>query len=136
MGERGPAGPRVLLVDDDEENLALLREVLESEGIEVVGEAANAGEGLQLAAVRRPEVVLMDLRMPGMDALEATRRIRMLEPAPEVIILTAYEGLVREPAETSGAFAYMLKGCSLRFMRDMIFQAARRAVEGPAAPTR
>jgi len=127
MTEMGPAeGPRVLLVDDDLENLAVLREALQTEGFVVVGDATDGASGVEFAGSLRPDVVLMDLRMPGMDGFEATRLIRAQNPDAQVIILTAYEELLTDSAESVGAFAYLVKGCSVELMRDVITQAWRR----------
>src|SRR5947208_14899922 len=72
----GTTCPRVLLVEDDQGNRRRIRDLLLSEGIEVVGEASNGAAGVQLAGEARPDVVLMDLRMPVMGGLEATREIK------------------------------------------------------------
>ncbi len=129
MAEHGPAeGPRVLLVDDDAGAVALLREALEAEGLVVVGDATDGASGVELAGILRAHVVLMDLRMPGMDGFEATRLIRARYPETQVIILTAYEELLTESAEAVGAFAYLVKGCPAALMRDMIIKAWRRAI--------
>jgi DNA-binding NarL/FixJ family response regulator len=83
---------RVLLVDDQ----ALLRKgfrmILEEEpGMEVVGEASDGDEAVTLAAELRPDVVLMDVRMPGMDGIEATSRIVRTDSATRVLILTTFD---------------------------------------------
>jgi CheY-like chemotaxis protein len=129
MDEGGQEGPRVLLVDDDAANLAALREVLESEGIEVVGDALDGASGVQLAERLHPDVVLMDLRMRGMDGFEATAAIREARPSTQVVILTAYEELLTKSADDVGAFAYLVKGCSSELMRQVIDQAWRRGGE-------
>jgi CheY-like chemotaxis protein len=123
------SGPAVILVDDDHENLAVLREALETEGITVVGAAADGPTGIELAARLAPDVVLMDLRMPGMDGFDATEAIRATRPWTQVVILTAYEDLLTRSAEDVGAFAYLVKGCSSELMRDVILQAWRRSLE-------
>src|SRR5438034_5768275 len=113
--------PRVLLVDDSRETLALLRSVLEDEGIDVVSTAADGLEGSHLADMLTPDVVLMDLRMPGLDGFQATRLIKQRHPWMQVIILTFYDELLpTESPQECGAFAYLVKGCSPRLIRDAI----------------
>jgi DNA-binding NarL/FixJ family response regulator len=107
----------VLLADDDQLTRAGLRLILESDPeLTVVGEAADGHEALQLARALRPRVVLMDIRTPGMDGLEATRRI--VEATGEdcrVLILTTFEldeyvfGALR-----AGAIGFLLKRSSPR----------------------
>jgi hypothetical protein len=81
---------------------------------------------VQLAAELDPDVVLMDLRMPGMGGLEATRAIHQRAPTAQVIILTSYEGpLPSRSAEQAGAYAYLVKGCSASLIREVVGQAAR-----------
>jgi CheY-like chemotaxis protein len=125
----GPA-PRVLLVDDDLETSALLRSLLEGEGIEVLGSASDGRQVVESAARLRPDVVLMDLRMPGMDGFEATSLLKARFPWIQVIFLTFYDELLpdRSPQEV-GAFAYLVKGCSVKLMRDVIHQAWRHRME-------
>lgn len=102
---------RVLVVDDD----ALVRAGLKlmlggAEGIEVVGEAADGGE--VPAAVRRwrPDVVLMDIRMPRVDGLAATRELRSWSDAPEVVVLTTFDADEQVLAALrSGAAGFLLK---------------------------
>jgi DNA-binding NarL/FixJ family response regulator len=77
----------------------------------VVGEAANGAEAVQFVAVRRPDVVLMDMQMPVMDGLEATRRIKSRWPQVRVIALTIYSGY-RAEALRAGADSFLLKGCT------------------------
>jgi DNA-binding NarL/FixJ family response regulator len=111
----------VLLVEDDSKSRHILRTVLEAEGITVVGEAGGGRAGVELAGRHRPDVVLMDLRLPDMSGIEATRQIKELHPFTQVIMLTAYEGpLPERSAEQVGAYAYLVKGCSSELIRDVI----------------
>jgi DNA-binding NarL/FixJ family response regulator len=83
---------RVLVVDDDalvRAGLAML--LAGAEGIEVVGEAADGSDVAQAVAEHEPDIVLMDIRMPGMDGLAATELVRAQGDAPEVIVLTTFE---------------------------------------------
>ncbi|HEX2090600.1 MAG TPA: response regulator transcription factor [Actinomycetota bacterium] len=116
--------PGVLLVDDEEEERGLLSELLDTERVSVVGQASDGLEGVELARALKPDVVLMDLRMPRLGGFEATRIINEELPFTQVIILTAYEGpLPERSAEEAGAYAYLVKGCAVEFIRDMIVQA-------------
>jgi CheY-like chemotaxis protein len=115
---------RALLVDDDEPGRRMMRELLEDEGVQVVGEAGDGVEGVALALELEPDVVLMDLRMPLMDGFEATRLIKESRPVTQVIILTAYQGsLPEKSAEDAGAYAYLVKGCSPKFVKTVLTQA-------------
>ncbi len=84
----------VLIVDDQGMIRAGLRSVLEVSGIDVVGEASNASDGVRLARLLRPDVLLMDLRMPGCSGTEATRHIRANQElaATRVLVLTTFDG--------------------------------------------
>lgn len=102
---------RILLVDDDPLVRTALRAVLESEdGWSIVGEAGDGEVAVQLAGELRPDVVIMDIRMPGIDGLEATRGIAAHEDAPRVLVLTTFEvdEYVYE-ALRSGAAGFVLK---------------------------
>ena len=104
---------RVLLADDEQLVRAGFRLILESEpGIEVVGEASNGGEAVELTLQLDPDVVLMDIQMPGMDGLEATRQIAALgrKETSRVLILTTFEvdEYVYE-ALRAGASGFLLK---------------------------
>jgi CheY-like chemotaxis protein len=125
----GPRGPRVILVDDDERNLVLLSEVLSSEGVTVLGTATDGQAGVRLARELKPDVALVDLLMPVMDGMQAARVIRAEGLPTEVVILTFYDELLSEPAQEAGAFAYLVKGCSVALMLQVIGQAWRRAGE-------
>jgi DNA-binding NarL/FixJ family response regulator len=126
---------RVLLVDDEQLVRSGLRMILESAGdIEVVGEAADGGGAVELVRRHRPDVALMDIRMPAMDGLAATRALTALPDPPRVIMLTTFE--LDEYVHTAlehGAVGFLLKDTP---PRDLI-QAVRTVAEGNAmlAPT-
>jgi len=83
---------RVLLVDDDDLMRAGLEALLSTDQtIEVVGEAADGGAAVERALALRPDVVLMDVRMPGIDGISATRRVLAASPDVKVLILTTFE---------------------------------------------
>ena len=102
---------RILIVDDMEPVRQGLRTILQlSEGFEVVGEACNGLEAVRAAESLKPEVVLMDLEMPVLGGLEATRRIKEQQPEMGVVILTIHgsDG-VREEAAGAGSDAFVEK---------------------------
>ena len=83
---------RVLLVDDQAPYLRAMKAVVEeTDGFEVVGEAASAEEAIRSAAQSLPDVVLMDVNLPGIDGVEATRRLRRRQSPPLVLLLSTYD---------------------------------------------
>lgn len=101
--------PRILIAEDEAIIRLDLKEMLEEEGIEVVGEAADGDAAVRLAEERDPDLVIMDIKMPGMDGLTAAERVIERDLAA-VLILTAFSGkdLVQRAAE-AGAMAYLVK---------------------------
>ena len=126
-------GPRVLLVDDAAAIRNALRGVLEDAGIEVVGEAPDGVQGVAMVGSLRPDVVLMDLRMPSTNGFQATEQIVQEHPAVRVVVLSAYE--TEESAEAvraAGAFAFLPKHCGADRIRDVVV-AAWRSGRGESA---
>lgn len=108
---RAAGAPRVLVVDDHDMNRALTRAVLEARGFQVL-EASDAVTGLQVAGTQLPSIVLMDLAMPGMDGLEAIRRLKA-DPSTSDLPVVALTALAmrrdEEAAKAAGADAYLTK---------------------------
>jgi two-component system, NarL family, response regulator LiaR len=117
----------VLLVDDHSVVRQGVRAFLEAQlDVSVVGEAESGAEGVRLAQELVPDVVLMDLVMPGMDGVEATRQIKRVSPRSQVVVLTSYhEDEHIFPALRAGAISYTLKNIRATELAEIIRQAAR-----------
>src|SRR5574339_1248745 len=120
----------VLLVDDH----AMVRQgvkafLVTQPDLSVVGEAGSGEEAIKLAAQFVPDVILMDLIMPNMDGVEATRRVKHVSPRSQIVVLTSYhEDEHIFPALKAGALSYILKDISA----DELASAVRKAAEGEA----
>ncbi|MBN1138239.1 MAG: response regulator transcription factor [Anaerolineae bacterium] len=118
---------RVLVVDDH----AIVRRgiqalLAEIEGIEVVGEASDGQETIAQADALRPDVILMDLVMPGIDGIEATRQITKHEPSPRILVLTSFASDDKVfPAIKAGASGYLLKDSEPADLVNAIHQVHR-----------
>jgi two-component system, NarL family, response regulator LiaR len=117
----------VLIVDDHAVVRRGIRALLEAEGdFQVAGEAGSGGEAVLLAADLAPDVVLMDLVMPEMDGVAATRLVKQQSPRSQVIVLTSYhEDEHIYPAVRAGALSYLLKSVGLEELTEAIRKAAR-----------
>ncbi len=116
---------KILLADDH----ALLRDGLrrsfESAGDTVVGEASTGEEAVALAKALQPDVVLMDLSMPVMDGIEATRAIREAMPSTRIAVLTMHDDIDKtRDAIAAGASAYLSKGTSFSEVRETVLRVA------------
>jgi two-component system, NarL family, response regulator LiaR len=120
----------VLLVDDHAMVRQGVRAFLGTQAdIAVVGEAGSGEEAIQLAAQHIPDVILMDLIMPNMDGVEATRRVKQVSPRSQIVVLTSYhEDEHIFPALKAGALSYILKDVSA----EELASAVRKAAAGEA----
>ncbi|HVN14776.1 MAG TPA: response regulator transcription factor [Anaerolineales bacterium] len=118
----------ILIVDDHEVVRNGIRAYLETlPEFHVIGEAVSGEEALLLVSEHIPDVVLLDLIMPGMDGVEATRRIKQISPRTQVVVLTSYhEDAHIFPALKAGAISYILKDMKMEKLADVL----HRAVQG------
>jgi DNA-binding NarL/FixJ family response regulator len=119
---------RVLLCDD----VAMLRELLryeleEDDGVVVVGEADNGLDGVRLVEELQPDVVILDLAMPGIDGLEALTQMRDTAHPPHVLVHSGFDAAtMRERVLALGATAYLEKGGNLREVREAVRDVMNR----------
>jgi len=112
--------PRIMIVDDNPRARKALSACLSTlDGFKVICEASNGEDALEKVESQTPDMVLMDIQMPVMDGLEATRIIKEHWPMIKVIILTLYEEY-RSRAQQAGADAFLVKGCSMDEMLSTI----------------
>jgi len=113
----------VLLVDDDEDVRVLLGTALRRDGrFEIVGEAADGGTAIAAAATHQPDLVLLDLAMPGGGGLEAIPRLREASPASQIVVVSGFPGdRLESVTAASGAVGYVEKGLSPKqTVRDVL----------------
>jgi DNA-binding NarL/FixJ family response regulator len=117
--------PRVLLVDDHDLFRSGLRNLLDEQDVEVVGECDNGSDALEAVRELAPDVVVMDLNMPGISGVEATRQISMIAPLTRVLVLTIsdQDDDVMD-AVVAGACGYLLKDASITELMHGIRSAA------------
>jgi len=118
----------ILIVDDHEVVRKGVRSYLETvPDFQVVGEASSGEEGIELVSELIPDIVLLDLIMPGIDGVESTRRIKKISPRTQVVVLTSYhEDVHIFPALKAGAISYILKDMKM----EKLVEALQRAVRG------
>ena len=118
-------GPRVLLVDDHDLFRTGLRNLLEEQGVQIVGEAANGQDAIRCVREVAPDVVVMDLNMPGMSGADATREITSFAPLTRVVVLTIsdQDDDVMD-AIVAGACGYLVKDSSIQELIRGITSAA------------
>jgi two-component system, response regulator PdtaR len=120
---------RVVIADDESIRLMSLKGELEALGLQVVGEAADGKQALDLVLKLKPDLAVLDIRMPGMDGLEAAKRIAEEYPIP-VIVLTAYsERSLAERAVEAGVSAYLMKPVSEEDLLPAVMLAKSRFAE-------
>ena len=112
---------RVLVADDHQMLRQAVRRALEEAGLNVVGEAADGNEAVNLAQTLLPDVVLMDVSMPVLDGIEATRRITASGSRSRILVLTMHdEDALRARAIRAGAAGFLTKDCELREVVDSV----------------
>jgi DNA-binding NarL/FixJ family response regulator len=117
---------RVVVVDDVADIRWLLRAALDADGrFEVVGEAGDGREGVDVVKLTRPHVAVIDLRMPRMDGLEAAAEIAQVSPETRVVVFSAVgEAAVAAAAQDAGVAGFVKKGASAKAIVDAVALAA------------
>ena len=126
--------PRLLIADDHAALRQALVDLLDDAGFQVLGEAADGADAVALAKRLKPDVVLLDLRMPVLNGLDAARLIRDALPATQVVMLSAFDSPeLQQQAEEVGCYAYLVKGASVAELRIALHgaMAQRRALLPP-----
>ena len=120
---------RILVIDDNRDVVDILVTFLRGEGYGMLG-ALTSDEGLKLVSVSRPDLVLLDILMPGMNGIEVLKRIRSINPTTKVIIVTGNADfrLAREALEL-GAVAYVDKPFDLAYLKRVVALALRSKTE-------
>lgn len=118
---------RILLVDDHKIVRQGVRAFFDAqEGIEVIGEAGSGAAAVKMIEEHVPDVVLMDLIMPGIDGVEATRLAKSISPRTQIVVLTSYhEDEHIFPALQAGALSYILKDVTMDELAEAVFKASR-----------
>ncbi len=118
---------KILIVDDEKPARDRLHRILEDEDdFDVVGEAANGHEALELAARLQPDIVLLDIRMPGMEGIETAHHLNAMSPSPAVVFTTAYDEYAIDAFEAR-AIGYVLKPVRRSRLRGALEHASRFA---------
>jgi len=122
--------PTILVVDDETQISDLLRDFLTQEGYQVLT-AANGVEAISLGKENRPDLALLDLKMPGMDGIEVFQKLREVKKDIGVIILTGYGTLkTAKQAMRLGAYDYLTKPFDLGLVKSVIREALERKEVG------
>lgn len=124
-----PSNPlRIVIADDDPFFAALLRTSLAGRaGLEVVGLARDGAEAVALAEQLLPDLLLMDVHMPGVDGIEATRMVRDLRDPPTVVLITGDDEDADARAYEAGAAAYLQKSADIVSLIDVVVAVSRVA---------
>lgn len=118
---------RVLIADDAAEIRLLLRMYLTGNKIEIVGEATNGKEAVDLAATEKPDAIILDLAMPIMDGLEAIPLIKEASPDTKIVVLSGFDAdRAAKTALGLGAERYLQKGVSLGEIGQLLWDLCRR----------
>lgn len=118
--------PTVLIAEDESELLEALRDMIEGKGFEVVAATTQGGEAVDVADRSKPDLALLDYRLPGVDGVAITRAIKRTSPNTQVIMFTAYDEMsLSVDATQAGVFAFLVKGCP----PSLILQALESAWE-------
>jgi DNA-binding NarL/FixJ family response regulator len=126
---------RVVVVDDSPDIRDLLRLQLDADGFEVVGVAADGRTALEMCRREQPDVVTLDLAMPGVGGLEALPTLRHDCPHTKVVVYTAYDGFARlAQVRDAGAAAYITKGVSMRRLTEHLRRVLESDATEPVGP--
>lgn len=121
------AKPRIVAIDDEVEFIDFLKNYFEPRGYDI-NVAIRGAKGIEIVKEIKPDVVLMDLKMPGIDGDEVLRLLKSMEPSPKVIFVSAYDdgGKTKARLLKMGAYAYFDKPiASLKGLEDAINKAAK-----------
>ena len=126
MTDIGSTRPTLLIAEDESELLEALRDMVEGKGFRVVAATTNGADAIEIAARRKPDLTLLDYRLPGIDGVGIARAIKSDSPNTQIVMFTAYDEMsLSVDATRAGVFAFLVKGCP----PSLILQALERAWE-------